>query len=80
LLYDNSADNPRNPSSPPKRVWWGEQSFDEMGSVTLQVVAVRKQDEPVLQQFFADRVRAAISAGMQNGTARRVAQERQQPR
>jgi hypothetical protein len=80
LLYDNSVDNPRNPSSPPKRVWWGEQSFDEMGSVTLQVVAVHKQDEPVLQQFFADRVRAAIAAGMQNGTGRRVAQERQQSR
>ena len=80
LVYDNSPDNPRNPSSPPKRVWWGEQSFDEMGSVTLQVVAVHKQDEPVLQQFFADRVRAAIAAGMQNGTGRRVAQERQQSR
>jgi hypothetical protein len=77
LVYDNSADNPRNPSNPPKRVLWGEQSFDEMGSVTLQIVAVHKQDEPVLQQFFADRVRAAISAGVQNGTARRVAQQRQ---
>jgi hypothetical protein len=80
LVYDNSADNPRNPSSPPKRVLWGEQSFDEMGSVTLQVVAVHKQDEPVLQQFFADRVRAAISVGLQNGTVRRVSQQRQQPR
>ncbi|HEY6346181.1 MAG TPA: cytochrome c [Bryobacteraceae bacterium] len=80
LVYDNSADNARNPSNPPKRVLWGEQSFDEMGSVTLQIVAVHKQDEPVLQQFFADRVRAAISVGMQNGTARRVAQQRQQPR
>jgi hypothetical protein len=80
LVYDNSTDNPRNPSNPPKRVWWGEQSFDEMGSVTVQIVAVHKQDEPVLQQFFADRVRAAISAGMQNGTGRRVAQERQQSR
>jgi hypothetical protein len=80
LVYDNSPDNPRNPSNPPKRVWWGEQSFDEMGSVTVQIVAVHKQDEPVLQQFFADRVRAAISVGMQNGTARRVAQERQQSR
>jgi hypothetical protein len=80
LVYDNSPDNPRNPSSPPKRVLWGEQSFDEMGSVTLQVVAVHKQDEPILQQFFADRVQAAITAGVQNGTARRVAQQRQQPR
>ena len=28
--YDNSADNPRNPSSPPKEVRWGEQTTDEM--------------------------------------------------
>ena len=28
--YDNSADNPRNPNSPPKAVRWGEQTTDEM--------------------------------------------------
>jgi len=28
--YDNSADNPRNPNSPPKDVRWGEQTTDEM--------------------------------------------------
>ena len=28
--YDNSAANPRNPSSPPKLVTWGEQTTDEM--------------------------------------------------
>jgi len=33
ITYDNSAENPRNPSNPPKRVTWGEQSTDEMGSV-----------------------------------------------
>lgn len=29
-VYDNSADNPRNPNSPPKRVTWGEETTDEM--------------------------------------------------
>jgi len=28
--YDNSANNPRNPNSPPKPVRWGEQTTDEM--------------------------------------------------
>lgn len=28
--YDNSPDNPRNPSSPPKRVTYGEETTDEM--------------------------------------------------
>jgi mono/diheme cytochrome c family protein len=76
LTYDNSSDNPRNPSNPPKRVLWGEQSFDEMGSVTEQVVAVHKEDELALQKFLADRTRAAIQAGMQNGTAQRYLQQR----
>lgn len=38
LTYDNSASNPYNPNSPPKRVTWGEQSTDEMGSLILSVV------------------------------------------
>jgi hypothetical protein len=29
-IYDNSADNPRNPHNPPKEVRWGEQTTDEM--------------------------------------------------
>jgi hypothetical protein len=29
-VYDNSADNPSNPSSPPKRVTWGDGTNDEM--------------------------------------------------
>lgn len=29
-VFDNSADNPRNPNTPPKRVTWGEQTADEM--------------------------------------------------
>ena len=29
-VYDNSANNPRNPSSPPRRVQWGEATTDEM--------------------------------------------------
>ena len=35
IHWDNSAENPRNVSSPPIRVQWGEQSKDEMGSLTL---------------------------------------------
>ena len=29
-VYDNSADNPLNPSDPPKEVYWGEGTTDEM--------------------------------------------------
>jgi mono/diheme cytochrome c family protein len=34
--YDNTAKNPRNPSNPPKRVQYGEQTTDEMAFVFLQ--------------------------------------------
>jgi len=71
IRYDNSADNPRNPSTPPKRVLWGEQSFDEMGNVTIQMVAQRKEDEAVLQQTLAARTRDAIRRGVADGTAQR---------
>jgi hypothetical protein len=77
LTYDNSADNPRNPSVPPKRVSWGEESFDEMGSVTVAVQAVRKEDEAALQQLAGDRTRAAIGRAMRDGTLKRFQEQRQ---
>ena len=75
--YDNSADNPRNPSNPPKRVLWGEQSFDEMGGVAFTMVNVRKEDEAVIQQSAAERIRTSIGTGMQNGSVARFLAEEQ---
>lgn len=37
--YDNSENNPQNPSSPPKLVRWGEQTTDEMCLLGLQLTA-----------------------------------------
>jgi len=71
LKYDNSTDNPRNPSNPPKRVWWGEESFDEMGTVGMTLVAAHQEDEAALQQALNDRTVAAIRKGAQDGTAQR---------
>jgi hypothetical protein len=76
IAYDNSDDNPRNPSVPPKRVQWGEQSTDEMGSVILAVQCVRAEDEPVLRRALADRSRAAIAEATRNGTLQYYLQER----
>ena len=50
LVYDNSADNPENPHSPPKNVRFGRQSNDEMGSVTLIVTAKESGDERTLRR------------------------------
>jgi mono/diheme cytochrome c family protein len=76
IVYDNTDGNPHNPQSPPVRVQWGEQSFDEMGSVILAVQAVRKEDEPALQAALAERMRAAIAQGRANGTLMRLMQQR----
>ena len=57
ILYDNSADNPENPNSPPKRIQWGRESDDEMGSMTLQVVAKDESQRPKLQKATADALR-----------------------
>ena len=53
LVYDNSAANTDNPFSPPRRITWGEQSTDEMGSLTLMLTAVRAEDERALHAVAA---------------------------
>lgn len=50
IVYDNSADNPENPFSPPERIRWGRESTDEMGSITLRVVAADEAERPQLQR------------------------------
>lgn len=57
ITYDNSADNPQNPTNPPKRVRWGRESTDEMGSMTLMVVAAKEEDFPKLQNAYRQHIR-----------------------
>jgi hypothetical protein len=45
FVYDNSADNPHNPSSPPQRVHYGEQTKDEMALVFYQILIDRQTAE-----------------------------------
>jgi hypothetical protein len=51
-VYDNSADNPANPSNPPQRVRYGQRTSDEMAEVFLQVTTKNAAD------------RAALAAGI----------------
>jgi Flp pilus assembly protein TadD len=41
ISYDNTAQNPRNPNTPPRRVKSGNRSEDEMGHVWLQVLPAK---------------------------------------
>lgn len=57
IHWDNSADNPHNPSSPPIRVEWGEESKDEMGSISLIAVPHEESDLTFLRGDLAARSR-----------------------
>jgi len=48
--YDNSENNPHNPTRPPVRVHWGEQTKDEMALVFLAVVLPTRADIRDLQR------------------------------
>lgn len=52
-FYDNSASNPRNPFSPPRRVVAGDESKDEMGSLTLRVLTSSDRDRLRLDEMIA---------------------------
>jgi tetratricopeptide (TPR) repeat protein len=52
--YDNSAANPRNPSSPPVRVRYGGGSANEMGNLWMQVVPA-PSDMALLREDYAQK-------------------------
>lgn len=54
--WNNSTDNPRNPSNPAIRVTWGEQSKDEMGAIGLQGVPHEEADLKTLQADYRKHV------------------------
>ncbi len=62
ISYDNSAGNPRNPNTPPKRVTWGLGSFDEMGSMTLLAAAPSGGDRAALRQALTSHFRQQLIA------------------
>jgi hypothetical protein len=64
IHWDNSADNPRNPSRPPIHVTWGEQTKDEMGSVSLIAVTQKQSDRAALQQDIDRRTHELVSTKM----------------
>jgi hypothetical protein len=54
--FDNSTNNPRNPSHPPQRVKYGVNSSDEMAELWLQVLPRHSGDATILEKDFQPRV------------------------
>lgn len=66
IVYDNSAENPNNPTNPPVRVKWGRESTDEMGSITLSGVALDGNDSARLNlSTKANRARIFTRLGQE---------------
>jgi hypothetical protein len=61
-VHDNSVDNIRNPSDPPRRVKWGDQTTDEMSVAMLQLVPVHESDLEKLRTRYRGRVVSGIAA------------------
>jgi len=64
-LFDNSADNPRNPSRPPARVRYGPRSIEEMCDVWIQVIPAGRADFEKLQPDQAKQELALLRAGFE---------------
>lgn len=64
FVYDNSAANPRNPSSPPRRVTWGPDSTDEMAGLHLQITPVRGEDAEELGRALWGKMMREIKKGV----------------
>jgi mono/diheme cytochrome c family protein len=62
-LHDNSADNIHNPSNPPQRVTWGEQTTNEMSVALLQLVPAHEADLEKMVTAHGRRIIGGISAG-----------------
>jgi hypothetical protein len=70
--YDNSADNPHNPSSPPRRVRWGEQTADEMCLVGVQVTTDSLADLRKVAALNSARLGGALVGGLEESDLDRV--------
>ncbi len=67
FVYDNSEDNPRNPSTPPKQVKWGEQTTDEMAIVFVHFAVDPSLDLTGIGRFLRDRIRRGGGPGGAGG-------------
>jgi hypothetical protein len=78
-VYDNSA-NPHNPSDPPKRVTFGEQTTNEMALLFLQVVLPGPEDAPRFRRdFVLHRLDQFLTEGGAPAGLGRRAMERLRP-
>lgn len=62
FVFDNSATNPHNPTSPPKEVLWGLQSTDEMASMALGIITPTVEARAEFRKQYMAYVKQGIEA------------------
>ena len=62
-VYDNSSDNPKNPSDPPQPVHWGEQTTDEMCLLGMTVVTNSPADLKKIRAMNFAQLAAIMGGG-----------------
>jgi hypothetical protein len=60
IAYDNSADNPRNIFSPPRRVGWGRMTVGEVGGMTLLIASPSADDIKALDDAAAQHLKEQL--------------------
>ena len=62
-VYDNSPRNPRNPNQPPRHIYWGQRSEEEMGDLWLQLQTHTDRDRALLQDPVERKMIATDTVG-----------------
>lgn len=68
--YDNSAENPRNPNSPPVPVVYGPETSDEMGELWLQVLPKNAAAYTALNRDYGNLMMARNLLALQGRIAK----------
>jgi mono/diheme cytochrome c family protein len=60
--FDNSADNPLNPSNPPKSVRWGESTTDEMFGVAIRLLPEGDESVKAFRALSVPKSKTSVRA------------------
>lgn len=63
-VYDNTTNNPQNPTNPPKFVFWGEGTTDEMYYLPILSIPYQEGDEDIV---FSDLTSSVVDLDLTSG-------------
>ncbi|VTS04434.1 ascorbate-dependent monooxygenase [Tuwongella immobilis] len=74
-IYDNSENNPFNPSHPPKLVKWGEQTTDEMCLLGIPIITDSTADLRKIMSMSSNRLASVLMGAPNQETLDRIQSE-----